>query len=198
MLQKVYKWAIAFLALGMALLGNSCVLGDLLTGQTSITVGDIRRIEKKDIAGCWHEVKNPVTSFYCVDLCFSLKTDDFEQVLTAPEPFTYKVRYDLLGIKWTETTRTQSLKAYGNYSLDENILKREFVFPDPPDPDTAEMFRPETVLKFRDDTLIAAGHLYLRPDSLLNCGLTSIWKTFDPNPPDPDPPKGGGGGFDWD
>jgi hypothetical protein len=75
------------------------------------------------------------------------------------------------------------------------MLHREFQYPDPPDPDTAEIFRADTKLFFREDTLVAAGHYYLRADKDLNCGSASPWETFDPDPPDP---PSGGGHIDWD
>lgn len=154
------------------------------------------RIEKKTIAGCWNEVLNPISDYFCVDLCFSLKYDEFKQLVASPDKIHYRKEWDLLGLEWVETVDTRALKAYGTYSLSGNKLHRRWSFPDRPNPDTAENFRADTELRFRNDTLEVSGHLYLRADSLLNCGSGSPWTTFDPDPPSGG--GGGGGGGDWD
>lgn len=155
------------------------------------------RIEKKSIAGCWNEVLNPISDYYCVDLCFSLKYDDFKQLVATPDKVHYRKEWDVLGLEWVETVDTRALKAYGTYSLSGNKLHRRWSFPDRPNPDSAENFRADTELRFRKDTLEISGHLYLRADSLLNCGTDSPWATFDPDPPSGGG-GGGGGGGDWD
>lgn len=177
---------------------------DFLTTQRQDPIASRTFIPtKKEIAGCWHEVKNPrrdstaypVTDLFCVDLCFSLATDRFEQAVYTREKVSYKKHYDLFGLEWTETTRTNALKAFGTYSLSKGELRRKWDFPDPPSPDTAEIWQPTTTVAMRDDTLEAAGHVFLRPDSSRHCG--TLWATFDPDP-DPDGGGGGGGGIDWD
>lgn len=101
----------------------------------------------------------------------------------------------LFGLEWTTSHGGTSIEAYGKYGLSKDTLSRSFDFPDPPSPDTAEIWKPKTAVSFAGDTLVAAGHRYLRPDEGRHCG--TLWKTFDP---DPDPPTGGGGGGggDWD
>lgn len=161
----------------------------------------LRSATKQEIAGCWNEVVNPrlgppypIVDVHCTDLCFSLVQNRFDQVVRTPGEISYKKRYDLFGLKWTETTRTKDIRAYGDYTMSKDSLFRDFVFPDPPADDTTEIWKTRTTLGILGDTLLVAGHKYLRADSTRHCG--GFWATFDP---DPDPPSGGGGGdWDWD